>query len=387
VRKILIVDNSAWNIYNFRLPHIQKLKFHGYRVMVATPIDDYIGKLNKGVYQQHIPLRHLYPQSKSPFQDLLFFWEIFWLYKRHKPDLVIHFTIKPNIYGSLAARLLKIPAISVVTGLGYPFLHPTGLNRLVPSMFRLAFRRLKKLVVYNQDDRDLLVGRNIIAAEKCTIIPGSGVNTNYFRPLPAAKGESSFVFLFIGRLLQDKGLQEYAQAAKTLRNRYGNMEFWVLGNFTHTNPSAISKEALFDWVNNGHIKYFGFANDVRAYLKHADAMVLPSRSEGLSRSILEAMSMGKPIITTQTAGCRETVEHNVNGFLVPVNDAASLTEAMATMYEMGFPFREAMGHASRLRARQIFDEKIIAESFLNLVKDIVPLHEKSEQPTSSPAIF
>lgn len=387
-KKILLVDNSSWNIYNFRQPHILKLKSLGYDVTVATPIDEYFGNLRKNLVARYIQLRHLYPQKKNPVQDIFFFFELLLIYRRVKPDLVIHFTIKPNIYGSIVARILGIPVVNVVTGLGYTFLHAKGLNRLIPYMYRFAFSQIKKLVVYNRDDLNVFVTKEIVPKDKCRLVSGSGVNTNQFRPLPNGKNNDAFVFLFIGRLLHDKGLREYVEAAKILANQNKRIECWIVGNFTYTNPSAVQKEELFEWVQNGYVRYFGFSNDVRAYLKYTDVMVLPShRGEGIPRSILEAMSMGKPIITTETAGCRETVIHGQNGYLVPVGDAASLADAMGLLFESQENDRKVMGQQSRKRALELFDEKIIASRFAEIISEVLPTPKHESARIKSSAVF
>ncbi|MCF8443170.1 MAG: glycosyltransferase family 4 protein [Saprospiraceae bacterium] len=255
-------------------------------------------------------------------------------------------------------------------------------------MYRFAFSRIKKLIVYNRDDLDVFVRNKIVTPEKCSIVPGSGVNTNQFRPLSKGKTNDAFVFLFIGRLLHDKGLQEFVEAAKLLAQQNKRIECWVVGNFTFTNPSAIQKEELFEWVENGYIHYIGFAKDVRSHLKNADVMVLPShRGEGVPRSILEAMSMKKPIITTETAGCRDTVVHGQNGYLVPVGDAASLADAMALLYESSANDLEAMGDSSRKRAIELFDEKIIASRFAAIVREVLPITKNESAGITSPAVL
>jgi len=387
-KKILIVDNSAWNIYNFRQPHIKKLLKEGYEVVVLSPIDEYIGSLTKQLLHRHLPLYHLRPNSRNLLHDLHLIIELFQYYRREKPDLVIHFTIKPNVFGSLVARLLNIPAISVITGLGYPFLHPTGINRLVPILFKLAFRRIEKLILYNPDDRDELVKRKIISQAKTRIVPGSGVNTHHFRPMSYEKKERPFVFLFVGRLLKDKGLIEFVQAAKRIAALKKNVECWVIGNFTFHNPSAVESGELHDWVQARYIRYFGFATDVRDYLKKAEVLVMPSQREGIPRSILEGMAMSKPIITTQSAGCKETVIHGVNGLLVPVGNSAALVDAMLYMLEAQPTQLRLMGEQSRKRALEIFDEKIITQRFLEVINETLPISEHEEcTRTGSSAIL
>ncbi|MCB0375565.1 MAG: glycosyltransferase family 4 protein, partial [Sinomicrobium sp.] len=301
-KKIIIVDNSTWNIYNFRLSLIKKLKAEGYLVVVVAPVDKYIHYLNESYFTKHIPLRYLSPQTRNGFRDLMFVWELFRIFRSERPDLVLNYTIKPNIFGNLAARLAGVPSLATITGLGYTFLNRGIIHFLVPWLYYWAFRKVRKVVFYNPDDREEFIKRQIVPAEKSTVIPGSGVNTNHFRPLPKS-GTNKFVFLFIGRLLYDKGLREYVEAARQICDLTPDAECWVIGEFSGKYPNAVTEKQLLTWIAAKHIRYFGEAQDVRKYIKQANVVVLPSYREGVPRSLLEAMSMCKPIITTATAGC------------------------------------------------------------------------------------
>lgn len=315
-KTIAIVANSSWNIYNFRQPLIKQLKLAGYRVLVIAPVDEYIHYLNDSYFTRHIPLRFLAAQRKNPLWDLLLLWELYRIYRREKPGLVLHFTIKPNIYGSLAARWAGIRSVPTVTGLGYAFLHNGLLSRLARSLYQLAFRGIARAIFHNEDDRRLFIREKLIVEENTMVIPGSGVNTNHFRPLPRPDTDK-VVFLFIGRLLHDKGIREFATAARELRRLAPRAECWVVGQLNPEYPAAVTQQELLQWIEEHHIHYLGSTKDVRPFIKQAHALVLPSYREGLPRAIIEAMAMGKPIITTDTAGCRETVEPGCNGYLTP----------------------------------------------------------------------
>ncbi len=372
-KKVLIVDNSSWNIYNFRMPHIQRLQSEGCEVVVLSPIDEYFGSLQERVFSKYIPLKYLYPESKNLIYDLMLIWELYKIYKNERPSFIIHFTIKPNIYGSIAARFAKVPAIAVNTGLGYTFVHPFGINRFIPFLYRMAFQKICALVLYNKDDLETIVDKGIIERERCWVIQGSGVDTNHFRPISPSGNIGKFIFLFIGRLLLDKGLADFAKAAKQLIQQGYKAEFWVIGDFAYTNPSVISKHTLKHWIERKYIRYFGSQKDIRQFLKNADALVLPSRGgEGVPRVILEAMSMGKPIITTDAVGCRETVVHGENGYLVPIKNVEALSLAMTGMLEASKGTLGAMGKKSRERALNFFDEKIIVENYYLLLRQLFP---------------
>lgn len=282
-KKIAIVDNSTWNIFNFRLSLIKRLKSEGYRVIVIAPVDEYISYLNESYFTKHISLNRLNAQAKSPFRDLLLIWELYRVYKKEKPDVIFHYTIKPNIYGNIAARLAKIPSLSIVTGLGYTFLNPGLINNLVPKLYKIAFKKIKKLIVYNKGDQNMFVNKKIVAKDKCIVIPGSGVNTNHFRPLSYSRKSNKFVYLFIGRLLYDKGLEEFVEAAKQIRQIGKNAECWVIEDLNPGNPSAVPKDILLRWVESKYIRYFGTTKEIRKFIKQADVVVLPSYREGIPR--------------------------------------------------------------------------------------------------------
>lgn len=377
-KTIAIVDNSTWNIYNFRLGLIKQLKATGYDVIVIAPVDEYIHYLNESGIVRHIPLRYLAPQSNNSLRDLALVVELWDIYRREKPDLILHYTIKPNIFGNLAAWLAGVKSMSTITGLGYTFLHRNLINRMVPALYRLAFKYARRVIFYNSEDFHLFIKKGIINPQKGHIIPGSGVNVNHFRPLPLPD-EPNFVFLFIGRLLYDKGLAEFVEAARQIRRQYPQAECWVIGEINAKNPAAVSKEDMLRWMEDQHIRYWGVAADVRQYIKKAHVVVLPSYREGVPRSILEAMAMGKPIITTDVAGCRDTVKAGLNGFLVPPADAGALARAMRKALLLSPEAYAAMGEFSRQIALSEFDEKIITHHYISVISAILHRRAKSRQ--------
>ena len=380
-RKIAIVANSTWNIFNFRLSLIKELKQAGYRVIVIAPVDQYIHYLNDSYFTKHIALRRLKAQKRGLLADIRLTMELYRIYRREKPDLVFHFTVKPNIYGSLAARMAGVRSVPTVTGLGFPFINRSLSNKLIRPLYRIAFKNLQKVLFHNKDDMELFIREQTIRPSQGEVIDGSGVDMSYFSPR-RSDHSNRFIFLFVGRLLRDKGIVEFVQAARQVQRIAKQAECWIVGELNTGNPSKVSKYEVLGWVSEKVVRYFGHARDIRNYIAQSDVLVLPSYREGMPRSVLEAMSMGKPVITTDVAGCRETVEEGVNGMLVPARDADALAEAMVRMYQMGKDQLEQMGEASKILVEKRFDVQLINVHYLRLVQSILEQQPTDHQPTA-----
>jgi glycosyltransferase involved in cell wall biosynthesis len=366
--KIIVVANTTWNIYNFRLHLLETLEAAGYQIVVVAPLDEYIVYLDRLKECSHIPVKHLSRKGINPFADARLFWELYKIYRREKPDIIIHYTIKPNIYGNLAAAALSIPSICVVTGLGYVFIHNGFIKALSDYLYQYSFNFARKVIFENKDDRNLFVSNRLSRSEKSIAIKGCGVNTQFYSPMPSKGFEDKFVFTFIGRLLYDKGVVEYVEAAKIVKIKYPNAVFRLLGELDNGNPAAVSENSLSEWIENHYIRYFGAAKDVRPFIAESDVIVLPSYREGMPRAILEALSMGKAVITTDTAGCRETVDEGENGFLVPSKNINALADSMIKSCELGKVVLAQMGEKSRQKAYKEFDENIINQQIMKIIQ-------------------
>lgn len=366
MKRIVIIANSTWNIYNFRQELIQHLKGSGFKVSVIAPVDEYIHYLNKSYFTKHIPLRHLKAQGTNIIEDIALFFELYKILRKEKPDLILSYTIKPNIYSSLIARLLKIPCIATVTGLGSSYNELEGFSWMVGRLYKTAFRQNEFVVFHNADDKRLMLEHNLIKNAQAIVIPGSGVNTETFIP-QMISSEKRFSFLFLGRLLKDKGLLEYVAAAKYAKDILKNAQFFVAGQLNETNPNSISKEQLLDWVEHRYITYLGEEKDVRKLISRCHVFVLPSYREGLPKAILEAMAMSKPIITTRAAGCIDTVEDGINGILVNPKDELELAEAMIKIYQLSVKELNVMGKASRELVIQNFSTDKILRKYDELI--------------------
>lgn len=364
-KSIAIVANSTWNIYNFRQNVIRKCIEEGFKVYVLAPIDAYIEYIENFPEVTHINLTTLDRDSTNPIKDLLLVEELRRKYRKIKPDLVVHYTHKPNIFGTLAARLAGVKSVSVITGLGYSFINRGFINVVAEWLYRRTARYSSSMIFENEDDRELFIQKRLVNEDRAFAVKGCGVNTAYYQS-KSDQSPNPPVFTFIGRLLKDKGILEFAAAACHFHEKALPASFVVLGDFDPENPSTIDRDTLLEWISEDTVDYKGFVNDVRPFLEKSTCIVLPSYREGMPRIVLEAMAMGKPVITTRTAGCRETVEEGINGFLAEARSVDDLINAMQKFCELSPEQRSAMGARGRSMAVDVFSDTIIAEDLFRI---------------------
>jgi len=361
-KKIALVANSAWSMYNFRIDLIRHLLLH-FDVLIIAPKDEFTEDLKKaGCSYLDI---HFNNRSENPLQDYALLKSLERIYRSEQPDFIFHYVIKPNIYGSMAAASCGIQSVAVITGLGYSFDRPDWLNRIVRFLYRKALKKAREVWFLNQEDADLFIQRKLADSEKIKILPGEGINTDYFSPQsnkPVARTKA-FQFLMGTRLLRSKGVGVYIEAARILKNKHRDVRFELIGFFEKNHRDSISESELRNWQKKGIIHYGGFAKDVRPFLRQADCFVFPSfYHEGIPRCLLEAAAMEVPIITSVNTGCKEVVLEGVNGFLVVPNDAAGLAARMEEMMALNNGQRAEMGKRGRERVTEKFGmEKILKE--------------------------
>jgi len=373
--RIAFVANTAWNLWNFRHSLLEMLGNDEFELVCLAPEDGFQEKLRGIKNLRFIPLKHLSRKSLSPFGNLQTLREIAGMLRREKPDLAIFYTVKPNIFGSLAARLAGIPAVASVEGMGYAATASPFLGRLIFALYRLAFRFVKKVVFLNHDDQAEFLRRSIVPIHKTLVIKGTGVDINYFRP--TKESVQSSVFLYIGRLLSDKGIREFVQAARQVKENATEARFQILGSPDADNPASIEPEELRHWVENQQIEYLGQTDDVRPFIARASVVVLPSYREGMPRALLEGMAMGKPVITTDSVGCRDTVEEGKNGFIVPSENAEALASAMSRFLQLSPEVQDAMGRHSRQKAVAEFSNETVLPQYRQLLLDTLLEANKS----------
>jgi glycosyltransferase involved in cell wall biosynthesis len=366
-KKIAIVANTTWNIYNFRLNIIRKLVSEGHEVIVLAPVDKFITYTETIREVTHIPIRHLDRDSVNPIQDLRLMFELIRLYRKHKPDLVLHYTVKPNIYGGLAARILGIPSVGVITGLGYSLMHEGWINVITRLLYKFALPAHRKVIFENVDDKILFEKARLVSASKSISIKGCGVDTSFYSPNGHNRSSGLIIFTFIGRLLYDKGVREFIEAAHIVKQHNQQVQFWLIGDLDKENPSSVRNDDLVRWIRDPSIYYHGATDNIKKFIEQSDCIVLPSYREGMPRVIMEAMAMERPVITTDTAGCRETVNENVNGYLVPVKDVAALAKAMNEFIQLDPEARHQMGRAGRQKVLNEFDDRIIADQLYEML--------------------
>jgi glycosyltransferase involved in cell wall biosynthesis len=362
-RTVALLASFPESLINFRGPLIELLRARGYSVIACAPnappqLLDKLAMLGVAFHPADVERNEI-----SVWRDFLYACRVYAWLRRARPQCLLAYTAKPVIYGLIAARLAGIKGrCALITGLGYALTGESLKRRLlswtVGRLYRMALRDCRCVMFQNPDDLSLFKARRMLPPDARTIVVnGSGVDLRQFAPrrLP---GEP--IFLLIARLLRDKGIREYADAARVVKSRFREARFQLAG-WTDTNPTAIDKAELERWVAEGVIEYLGPLDDVRTALAAARIYVLPSYREGTPRTVLEAMATGRPVITTDAPGCRETVQHEINGLLVPVGDVPQLAAAMIRMIENP-ELAEAYGRAGLRIARERYDAHVVSEA-------------------------
>ncbi|WP_242097935.1 glycosyltransferase family 4 protein [Sphingomonas sp. CROZ-RG-20F-R02-07] len=365
---IVLSINTTWNIVNFRSGLVRRLRAEGYRVVAVSPADAHVAVLTAmGVEHVDIAIDN---KGVSPLRDLALLRDYRRILADLRPAAFLGWTIKPNVWGSLAAHSLGIPVINNISGLGTAFIKVGLLTRIVRRLYRTALARSATVFFQNRHDRDLFVAQRMVRAARTALLPGSGIDLGDFTPagVEAEAEVTPFAFLMVARLLRDKGVVEYADAARIVRASRPDARFRLLGFLDVANRTAVDRATVEGWVREGAIDYLGEAADVRPYLAAASAVVLPSYREGMPRSLLEAAAMGKPLVATDVPGCTEIARAGENAFLCAPRDARSLADAMLAMLALTPEARMAMGRNSRAIAEREFDVAIIEARYLDAIE-------------------
>lgn len=369
MKTIALVANSAWNLYNFRLNLARALKNEGYNVVCVAPLDAlYAPKIEKEFAFYAVPFD---AQGMNPMNDLKTLWRLFRLYRKLRPDIVLNYTVKPNLYSALTSWIVGAKSINNVSGLGTLFIRPTLATFLVKMLYRLVSFFTCKVFFQNEEDYYLFKKAGLVRTEQGDVIPGSGVDLKRFFPKVHRDKDGKVIFLLVARMLRDKGIVEFMEAGKMLVRKYPFVECQLLGAFNVANPTALSKEDVMQRCVGWSCRYLGENDAVEDVIAQADCVVLPSYREGTPRSLLEASAMAKPIIATNVVGCRNVVEEGITGFLCRVCDSKDLMTQMEKIVLMSDIQRTAMGEKGRLKMQNEFDEEIVIEHYLKAIKELL----------------
>ncbi|MCF6109012.1 glycosyltransferase family 4 protein [Mesorhizobium muleiense] len=369
--KVIICANTSWNLANFRSGLIKSLIEDGFDVIALAPFDSY-SKQVEAMGCRYVRL-DFNGHGKNILGEISLLFRLFKVLKTERPSLFLGFTIKPNVYGSFAARMCRVPVINNIAGLGIASPSASWLSRATWILYRWALLKSAKVFFQNRDDRQLFVDRRIVDAVKTEVLPGSGVDLKKFKigTRKVADSKCSTVFLFVGRLIWEKGVGEFVEAARCSKASGAAMKFQLLGTIEERNPKSVGREDIHKWMEEGIVEYRGETDDVRPFMEAADCIVLPTYyGEGTPRTLLEAAALGRPIITTNWNGCREVVDDGVSGYLCEPRDARDLFAKCSAFHELARDKRLNMGRAGRRKVEREYDEEIVIGRYRSAIADI-----------------
>lgn len=365
--RIAVVANTMWYLFNFRLNLMLALKAAGHSVVGIAPADSYVSQIEAaGIEFQTVPISG---GGTNPLVELASVARLRRLLKREKVDLVLSYTPKGNLYSAVACISLRVPFVPNVSGLGRAFIRKSPVTWIAQGLYRLTFRRARRVFFQNPDDMNVFLDAGLVHPEDAERLPGSGVDLVRFAVAkPNSRADDAPVFLLVARMLWDKGVGEYVAAARQVRLTHPRATFRLLGFMTSDNPSAIPWDQVNAWVLEGVVTYLGPTDDVRPHLVEADCVVLPSYREGVPRVLLEAAAMGRPVITTDVPGCREAIVDGETGYLCRPADHADLAAKLLKFIALPVAERRTMGERGRAFVVQHFDENAVLDRYLETVR-------------------
>ncbi len=375
---VLLTGNTTFKLANFREGLIRRLLAEAHQVTVVAPPDEYVHKI-QSLGCGFVPLK-MDRNGTSPIAEARLLFSILTAIRQARPDVVFSYTIKNNIYGGLACQALGVPFVANVTGLG-PMFNETGiLNHVVRGLYRLAFRKAQVVFMQNASDLETFTGSGLAPTGRVRLLPGSGVDLERFAVMPLPDTGDAIRFLLIARLLWDKGVGIYSDAARGVRETCPRARFQLLGPLDPDSKSGISQEDLDEWIAEGVVDYLGSTQDVLPFLQAAHCVVLPSYyREGTPRSLLEAGAVGRPIITTDMPGCRDVVVEKETGFLVAPRDAGQLAAACKAFLKLSREDQAAMGMASHRHIARTYDEEVVIGAYLGIIDKLSAGSQSTQQ--------
>lgn len=367
---IAVVSNTSFNIVNFRLGLMHALRDSGHNVIAIAPEDEYSAIIIENNFR-YIPILKMSRSGTNPFKELALIQELRSLYTKNRIDVTLQYTIKPNIYGTLSTIFTRTKAICTVTGLGYVFLNKNLSASIAKLMYKFSFAFANKVIFQNEDDKRLFLEKNLVSESKVMVVAGSGIDTSKFNSENFnSKTNPAITFIMIARMLIDKGVYDYVEAANRIKNKYPDTRFLYVGDIDITYPASVTSAHYEEWKSEGKIEFLGHKSDVRPYIVQSDCIVLPSYREGLPRVVLEGMSMSKACIVTDVPGCRHTIDNGISGYLCEVRNPTSLAKAMETYILLSENEKNNMSIQARNKAVQVFDIKAICNQYLKLINSL-----------------
>ena len=365
--KIVITSNSSWSIWNFRLNLATALTQAGHEVIIIAPFDKYTEIIQEKYQYYNIQIKN----TISPIEELKIIRNYTKLYKQIKPDIVLGFTVKANIYSNVACKKLNIKTINNISGLGSMLIRDNLLSKIIKIFYRYSLKSSSQIFFQNQDDLQLFLKEKLVDISKTKVLPGSGVDVNKFNPIvPMREKDGVIRFLVIARLIWDKGIKEYIEAAEIIKRKYKNTQFLLIGELGVDNPTSIPKEYIEEWQNKGVVEYLGTSDNIQKEIAEIDCVVLPSYREGTSRALLESAALAKPIIASNVPGCKNIVEDNVTGFLCKPQDKYDLVDKIEKMINLTESQREEMGKKGREKIVREFNETFVIDAYLTAINNL-----------------
>jgi glycosyltransferase involved in cell wall biosynthesis len=372
-KTIVFCCNSLWGLVNFRDRVIEALVSDGHRVVLIAHPDVSLTKVAR-LGAEFVEWK-LAPRGINPLREVAAAWSLWRIYRRVRPDLAFHFTIKPVVYGALAARFARVPCIAIVTGLGYLFLADNWRLRLAKALYRFTLRRSLEVWFLNSDDRELFSSKGLTAGVAVRTLPGEGVHLERFARSPVPDSSQRFVFLMIARLVKDKGVLEFGAAAGLVRASEPRAVFRLLGPSYQANDMSVPRPLIDDWTSSGQVEYLGERDDVRPAIAESHCVVLPSYREGMPRVLMEAAAMGRAAVATDVTGCRDVVIDGCTGLLCEARSADSLAQACLRLLALGHEQAQTMGDQAYLSAVDRFDDRKVIAIYRNVIATLDPPRE------------
>ncbi len=365
-----IAINTAWNIYNFRSGIIRHLISEGHDVVAIAPHDEYVVKLEAmGCRFRDLPMSG---SGVNPFSDLRLLWRFTRILKQEDIDVLLTYTIKPNVYGAMAGRLIRIPVICNVSGLGTTFVWNNLVSKIAIFLYHISVRRAAYVFFQNPEDRDLFLSKVPIPERKVGLLNGSGIDLDLFSAPPKTP-DSKPVFLMIGRLMVEKGAYEFAEAAKIIKQSVPESQFRMLGKWDVQDKRSVKKEDLDQWQEQGVIDYMGTTDDIKSAILEADVVILPSYREGAPRTLIEAGAMSRTLIATDVPGCRHVVSDGYNGYLCEVKSGQQLAKAIRKYLASDDSEKLTLARNSRAYIESNYDEKKVINAYQNVISSVTSI--------------